>query len=147
MIRSAVLAIALLLAAPALRASESTDGLATCLTGATPKDDRRVLVRWIYSAMSVHPDLRDVSAIDDPRRAGLEADAAKVMERLIADDCATHVRAVLLSDGTDGFSTAFEALGRIAMQDFLEQPDVQRASTAIGSRIDQKRVMKALLSK
>lgn len=144
--RAVPVLVAALLAPPAV-ASEATEALSACLTGAASKEDRRVLVRWIYASVSVHPDLRDVASIDTARRTALETEAAGVMERLIAEDCAAPVRRVLVADGTNGFASAFETLGRIAMEGVVAQPDVQRASAGVGERIDQQRVLKALLSK
>ncbi|AXK72423.1 hypothetical protein DWG18_09170 [Lysobacter sp. TY2-98] len=146
-ITTVIAGIALLLASSVAFASDTSDALSQCLGRSASTGDRRVLVRWIYSVMSSHPDLADLSAIDPQRRTTLEADAARVMERLIADDCAAEVKTALVADGTNGFSSAFEALGKLAMQDFLTHPDVAKASAAVGERIDQKRVLKALLSK
>lgn len=139
--------LVLTLASSAACASDTTDALSQCLTRSASEDDRRVLVRWIYGVLSVHPDLGDISGVDAKRRATLEGDAARVMERLIAEDCAADMRKALLADGANGSVAAFEALGRLAMQDFLTHPDVQKASAAAAEQMDQKRVLKALLTK
>lgn len=133
---------ALILATPA-RAAPASDALVKCLGDATGTADRRVLVRWIYSVMTVHPDLADLVAMPPERREQLEKDAGVVMERLIAHDCAAEVKTALREDGTNGFGKAFEALGTMAMTDFVAQRDVQRAAEGVGARIDQKRVLEA----
>jgi len=121
--------------------------LSECLkTSATP-DDRRILVQWIFSAMSVHPDLQAMTRLDAPQRARLETQAAAIFERLIAVDCTVPARQTIVAEGSEGFGNAFETLGELAMGGVVENPDVRAGMSRLAEQIDSARILKALLTK
>ena len=123
----------------------ASQALSRCLVQAATADDRRLLVRWIFSAVSVHPDLGDVAAPEDADRNRIAKEAAGVFERLVAQDCAAASRQAILEDGMDGYGDAFRTLGEMAMQDFLVHKDVEAEMTSIGRHVDQQRILKGLL--
>jgi len=134
------------LVAPPAHAGEAGEALSKCLSDATTPDDRRALVRWIFSAISVHPDLREFTTIDAARRERIEAESVAVFERLIVQDCTAQTRMALMQEGTDGFQTAFKTLGELAMGGVVEDAQVQAGMAQLGGRIDQQRVLQALLA-
>lgn len=141
---TALLALAIAAPAPG-RAAAASEALSTCLVEAATAADRRLLVRWIFSAVSVHPELGDVTSLDDAQRALIAKEAAGVFERLVAQDCAAASRQAILKDGMDGYGDAFRTLGELAMQDFLAHKDVESEMAAIGRHVDQQRILKGLL--
>ena len=141
------LALGLSLLAPSARASETSDRLSRCLVDSATQDDRRALVRWVFSAMAAHPDLEGLAAIDDGRRKELDETAAAVFERLIAKDCTAQARESIVRDGSEGFSSAFETLGELAMGGVVDNKQVQAGMERLGGYIDEQRVLKALLTK
>lgn len=128
-------------------ASPTSEALSQCLGRAATAEDRRVLVRWIFSAVSVHPDLGDMAALDDAARLRMTKEAAAVFERLVAQDCASQSREAIVSDGMDGYGDAFRTLGEVAMTDFVAHKDVAAAMASIGTHVDQQRVLKGLLGR
>jgi hypothetical protein len=143
----AALALGLSVLAPPVQAGQAGDVLSRCLVDSATQDDRRALVRWIFSAISVHPDLKELSTVDAGKRDELELAAAAVFGRLLAQDCTAQAREAIVSEGTDGYSNAFKTLGELAMGGVVEQAEVTVGMTHLASRIDGQRVMKALLSK
>jgi hypothetical protein len=131
-----VLAIVLsasFLLAPQARAGEAGEALSKCLSDATTPDDRRALVRWIFAAIAAHPDLKEFTTI-----------------------------------GTEGFQAAFKTLGELAMGGVVrrripirqglhcadangavagrEDAQVQASMARLGERIDEQRILQALLT-
>jgi hypothetical protein len=104
-------------------------------------------VRWIFSAMAAHPDIAGLAAIDAGKREELEKAGAEVFERLVAQDCTSQSRSVLVNEGTEGFGEAFKTLGEVAMGGVVEDSQVQTAMARLGERLDTQRILKALLSK
>lgn len=131
--------------APA-HAGEAADALSRCLASSVTPDDRRDLVRWIFSAIAAHPDLDGLTRVDAAQREQAEVAAAAVFERLLAQDCPAQSRKAILQDGMEGYGAAFKTLGELAMGDVVTRPEVQARLEGLGQRIDVERVMQALLA-
>lgn len=131
--------------APA-HAGEAADALSECLTKSATPEDRRDLVRWIFSAIAAHPDLDGLTRVDSAQREQAEVAAAAVFERLLAQDCPAQSRQAILQEGMEGYGAAFKTLGEIAMTDVVTHGDVQQRMTGMVERIDSQRVIQALLS-
>ena len=142
-----VLALALGMLAPQAHAGEAGDALSKCLVSSATQDDRQALVRWIFSAIAMHPDLEGLSTIDASKREELEKAGAVVFERLIAQDCTAQSRDAIMQEGTEGFSEAFKTLGELAMGGVVQDSHVQAGMARLSERLDTQRILKALLSK
>jgi hypothetical protein len=142
----AVAALCLCMLAPRAYAGEASTALSQCLTTSVSQGDRRALVRWIFSAIAAHPDVAGLAAINAGQREELEKAGAEVFERLIAQDCTSQSRSVLVSEGADGFSAAFKTLGEVAMGGVVEDVQVKTAMAHLGEQLDTQRILKALLS-
>jgi hypothetical protein len=137
----------LLAISPPSFASSSIEKASTCLTDSTSGRDRKDLVKWIYLAMSKHPEIRShssASARDDDesnRRVG------ELFTRLIADDCPAEINAMVSEHGIKSISLAFEVLGRVAMQELMAHPDVQSVFAGLDAHSDQSRIAPVLQAK
>jgi hypothetical protein len=141
-----VLATCTLLSTQA-RAGEAGDALSRCLSDSTTADDRRALVRWIFSAIAAHPDLKEFTTIDDARREQIESESVAVFERLIVEDCTAQTKRALAQEGAEGFQAAFKTLGELAMGGVVEDAQVQASMAQLGERLDKQRILQALLTK
>jgi hypothetical protein len=63
------------------------DDMAKCLVGSTSDMDRADLIRWIYSAMSLNPDLESMAQISTKERDELTTKAGALFSRLIFQSC------------------------------------------------------------
>lgn len=142
---AAVLSASLLLA-PQARAGAAGEALSKCLSDATTPDDRRALVRWIFAAIAVHPDLKEFTTMDAARHDQVESESVAVFERLIIKDCTAQTRLALMQEGTEGFQAAFKTLGELAMGGVVEDAQVQASMSRLGERIDEQRILQALLT-
>lgn len=81
------------------------------------------LARWIAYAIIAHPSVRDSVAI--PRQALADGNRriAQVFTQLVTQSCRNESRDAIVAGG-DGFGLAFEALGRVAMVELVNNPDV-----------------------
>jgi hypothetical protein len=121
--------------------------LSRCLSDSTTADDRRALVRWIFSAIAAHPDLKEFTTIDDARREQIESESVAVFERLIVEDCTAQTKRALAQEGAEGFQAAFKTLGELAMGGVVEDAQVQASMAQLGERLDKQRILQALLTK
>lgn len=142
----AFICLVLLLSDPAA-AGSSIDTASTCLTDSTNGRDRKELVKWVFLAMSKHPEIGDLAAstpVDDEdsnRRVGA------LVTRLLAEDCPAEVRAMVAEHGSGSLAKAFEVLGRVAMQELMSHPDVNAAFSGLDRFTDQPRINNALEAK
>lgn len=133
-------AAALLAAAPAAAAQIHIDALSKCLVGKADSGDRTLLVQWIFSAMSVHPAVRDGASVSSAKRQDLHVRAARLLERLMLKDCRPETVAAIRYDGAGAIEKAFGVLGEVAMTDLMAHPDVNRELDAMASQVDQQRM-------
>jgi hypothetical protein len=132
---AAVLVLVGSAAVPA-HAGPAADALGKCLVESSTGKDRIVLVQWIFAALSVHPDVREVAPISQDTRDGVTRQMAAVFERLMTVDCRDQTLAAYREDGVPAISEGFEALGRIAVLDLQQDPGVQREMSKLDNYID-----------
>lgn len=134
------LAGCLLLAGPAgvaqAQAQAPAEALSTCVTGSASDADKQVLVRWLFAALSVHPDLVPMARIAPAQHETIDRDMAALAQRLITEDCVTHVRALSVGQIQQSFQVAFEALGRQAGLSAMSHPAVEAANAKMADYLD-----------
>ncbi|TCM21969.1 hypothetical protein EDF56_101646 [Novosphingobium sp. PhB165] len=97
--------------------------LGECFVMKSTGEDRVAFARWFVAALGSAPQVADIAKIDPAQKDGLDRQVATIFTRLIAVDCAEQARPLYQVHSSAGFSTAGEALGRIAMQELMSNPD------------------------
>ena len=122
------------------------DALTRCLIESTSPDDKRVLVKWVFSVIAQHPDISTMTRIDAAQRSAIDRDAAKVFEQLLADQCAGPLRVAMKQSGTDAIGRSFQALGTSAATDMLQNPQVVSSGAGLMKHLDMQRILLALIA-
>jgi hypothetical protein len=122
-------ALALALCAPAsfAHAGIYTDDLSKCLVKSATPADQSALVLWVYSAMSLHPDIKAYSNMTDDQHEAALKHATEVAERLLTVDCKTETVAALKYEGGSAFEASFTVLGQVAMRNLMTDSNVSKA--------------------
>ena len=136
----AVLAALLFSCAAPLWAGPSSDALQTCFADNTSARDRKDLARWIFLAVAMHPDIRSLSVATGNDRLQSNQTVGKLYTRLLTESCASEVKALVRTEGQGALSTAFESLGRLAMQELMTNREVAGSIDQLVQHIDQIRV-------
>jgi hypothetical protein len=143
-LKQVALALACAVLCTSAVAGEAAAALGSCLADKTTGKDRRELARWVYLAMSEHPDMKRLSSIPgDAKEDALKVTGALVT-RLLAEDCAAQAREAIKREGPGSFTDAFGVLGRLAMQELMTNADVSAAFSGIGKYADRKKLDAAL---
>jgi hypothetical protein len=139
--------LALLLAAGTAQAQSPVDALGRCLADNTSGRDRKELARWLFAAMTAHPEMKSLSAAsgDDIDRASRSAGA--LFTRLLADNCPGPVRDAVRSGGPAAIQAGFQVLGQLAMQELMTNPQVGSAMGILDRYIDRAKVEAAMQQK
>jgi hypothetical protein len=113
------------LSAQATPAAE-VDALSECLVAKSTGADRVLLAKWIAAAMLSAPQLADIGKVDASKRDSLDRDTAALFTRIVTKDCLEQARPAF-KQGSTAMSGAFEALGRVAMQELTGNPQSSAA--------------------
>lgn len=123
--------------APA-QAGTYTDALGQCLVAKASTQDRTELMRWVFAALALHPDIKSLATIDDATRAQLDATTGKLFERLLTSDCRAELVVALRNEGPASVQGSFKTLGEIASGGLFASPEVAAGMSGMASHVDQQ---------
>ncbi|HET7845515.1 MAG TPA: hypothetical protein VFL14_15265 [Xanthomonadales bacterium] len=136
----AMLLGAALIATPNVYASATSDATATCLVDSTTGKDRKLLARWIFLAMAQHPAITQLSKATPADNEDAHKEMGALFTRLVADDCPDEFKAMLAADGAGAIESAFELLGKMAMQELMADPKVAESIGGLNKYVDEAKV-------
>lgn len=125
---------------PGLAAANSIEAAGVCLTDNTSGKDRKILVKWIFIAISRHPEIRAMSSADAAQIEQSNKEVGALYTRLIADDCPKEMKAMVAEHGASAISQPFEVLGRVAMQELMTDAAVNAHFGGIEKFADLERI-------
>jgi hypothetical protein len=99
-----------------------TDDLSRCMVRASTSQDQLVLVKWMFSAFALNPEVAPLSNITPEQREGLNQQTADLMQRLLLSDCREQTIAALKNEGTVSLQTSFSVLGAVAARGLMSGP-------------------------
>ncbi|CAL4865968.1 hypothetical protein MMA231_00205 [Asticcacaulis sp. MM231] len=118
------------------QAGPYTDDLSKCLVNSASSSDQKDLIRWIFAAIALHPDIRSMSIINSDERAAIDKTAASLMVRLLTVDCRTESVAALKYEGEVSLQTSFSLLGQIAAKGIFSSPEVNAGMAGLTANVD-----------
>jgi|SRR5579862_3988567 len=141
----AVLGCVFAIATQPAAAGPFADDMAKCLVRSTSDSDRADLVRWIYSAMSLHPDLAAMAKVSAKDRDDLQGRASKLFSRLMFESCRSEFVQAVKNEGPATIEYAFSVLGQVAMRGLMSDSHVSESFQALGKSLDENK-LKALVA-
>lgn len=124
----------------AASATPVVDALSQCLVASTKPEDRLMMVRWMTFAFAAHPAVAGAITVDTALLEQTDKSMATLFERLLLTDCRTEARAAYAEAGSAAVGLAFEALGSVAAQDVMGDPDVSVAMGGFIRHVDLVRL-------
>ena len=121
------------------------DDMAKCLVKSASPEDRTLLVKWIFSAISLHPDLASMSAISTQQRDALTKSAGALFQRLLLESCQSETQQAVQNEGPQTIQYAFQILGQVATRGLMTDPHVLEGMKSLGKGLDEER-LKTLLT-
>jgi hypothetical protein len=121
------------------------DDMAKCLVSSTSPEDRTLLVKWIFSAMALHPDLTSMSAISTQQRDALTKSAGALFQRLLLESCRRETQEAVQNEGPQTIQYAFQILGQVASRGIFTDPQVLEGMKSLSKGLDEEK-LKALLA-
>lgn len=125
-------------------AGPATDALSKCLADSTTGKDRKDMVRWFFTSLSVHPDIQDLANVSETVRTSTDKNTAAIIERLITQACREQARLAIKTDGPDAMRASFKTLGELAAYELFANSSVSKAVSAFSQHLDTSKVEAAL---
>lgn len=123
------------------------DAIGQCFANSTTGKDRIELARWVFSSMALHPDVISSAAITPQKREAINQSTGALFNRLLAESCTKEVKEAVKFEGQGALKTAFESLGKLAMQELMSNPAVSAGFSGFEKYVDMPKLKKALESK
>jgi hypothetical protein len=140
-----VLLVALLGASSPAFAGPFADDMAKCLVNSTSPADRTVFVRWMFSLITLHPDLTAMSNVTPQQRDQLTRQTGALFQKLLLESCRVQTRRAVQNEGPQTIQYAFQVLGQSATVGMLSDPHVADAAKTLAQYMDEEK-LKALLA-
>jgi hypothetical protein len=128
-------------------AQTPVETLGSCLADNTSGKDRKELARWLFAAMTAHPEMKSLSSATPQDIDSASRSAGALFTRLMTESCSKEVRSAVQSGGTAAITAGFQVLGQLAMQELTTNPQVGAAMGVIDQYIDRAKVDAALQAK
>ena len=112
------------------------DKLAICLVESTSPAEKTTLMRWIFGAMSRHPQVKDLSQVTQAQADQMNKAVAELFVALLGDRCATETAQAVKYEGPAVISSSFEVLGKVAMQGLMTEPAVNEYISGLNDNVD-----------
>lgn len=128
-------------------ADSYTNSLSICFADNTTGKERKDLAKWIFVAMSAHPEMQNLSKVSSTVRDELNQTYANLVTRLIVKDCNAQTRDAMQKEGQNGLKIAFESFGRLAMQELMTNDKVTASISQVERFIDSSKIQSALAPK
>ena len=132
----------MLFAASNVYAGVDADNLSKCLVDSTSAKDKTSLVRWVFSTIAAHPDIKDDYPITEAKKEELNQAVAVIYERLLVEDCLKETQKVIKNEGTAAFEKSFEVLGTVAVEGLMSDPAVLKASEDFVKYVNEEKLNK-----
>ena len=124
-----------------------TDALGACLADNTTGKDRKDLAKWIFIAMSAHPEIKGLATASTQDSEQINQAIGALLTRLLTQSCVDQARAAKQKEGGEAFKAAFTSLGQLAMQEIMSNQQVQASISGFQKYVDAKKLQAALDAK
>ena len=135
-----ILSVAISVTAGSAQAGPYTDDLSKCLVSSTSESDKSLLMKWIFSAMSLNNSVSSYVDIPAETRSQIDKDAGALFTHLLTESCKQQAHDAFKYEGSPALTNAFQVLGQIASQSLFGDPAVAGGVSALLQNMDQDKI-------
>lgn len=137
--------LCLFLTLPGLAAAGPyADDMAKCLVRSTSAGDKSALVKWMFGAMALHPDVAAMASVSPQQRKALDQDFVRLFDHLLTKACVKETREALKYEGSSTIESSFSVLGQVAARELFAHPAVVAGMAEMNKLMDIEKLKKAL---
>lgn len=112
------------------------DDLSKCLLQKTNETDKVQLMRWIFIAVSKHPDVNGFVSISKKESSLVNKNTALLIQDLVVNRCHDEAKKALKYEGDKAWAASFELLGGVAMSELMKNKKVNTYMEEMGNYFD-----------
>jgi len=116
------------------------DPLSRCLADNTTGRDRKDMARWVFVAMSAHPEIHELAATSEETHVKTSQAMGALVTRLLTESCPSEVQAASKDDGSLALRRAFELLGQLAMMELVSDKSVAASFSQFEQYLDRAKI-------
>jgi hypothetical protein len=105
-------------------AGPAADDLGKCMVRSTSKEDRALMVRWIFMTAALHPNVESLARISSEQRQSTSKSMAGLVEQLIIERCRAEFVQAVRAEGPGAVEGSLQLVGQLAAQELLAEPRV-----------------------
>jgi hypothetical protein len=132
--------LAMMISTPAVMAGPAADALGECLADSTTGKDRKALAKWIFSAISAHPEMQDISKQNPANRDQMDRTIGEMVTKLLTESCRTQTLAAVDQEGGAALQSGFSVLGELAMAELLSNEEVKTSFSGFEKYVDKQKL-------
>ena len=130
---------AVVMSGPAI-AGPASDALGTCMIDFLNGKERKELGKWVFLGMSVHPEISQFSNVSGELRDESDQFIGNLITRLLAEDCLAEAKIAMNSESSIALKSAFELVGKVAMQELMTDRNVSNALSGFEKYLDMEKL-------
>ena len=128
----------------ALHANTGAEQLGSCLVDSMTGKERKKIAKWLFFAMSAHPELSTYASIENPDITESDNFVGTLITRLLTEDCPQQYKTASNEVGSQAMVSAFELVGRVAMQELMTDTRVTNSIGAFEKYLDKDKINNVL---
>ena len=139
-----LLILGLLTLSPATFAGEYSDALSNCLLSSTTEEGKLSLVKWMFTAMALHPAVAKIADVSMSAREQANREMAELLIDLLGTRCFNETRLALSNEGAVALQTSFTVLGQVAATNLFSEPNVAAGLASLETYINPEDLERSL---
>ena len=117
-----------------------TDELTKCIVETTTKEDRVVLMKWMFAAMSANPAIAPLSKVTPEDREASNKLVGSLFMKVLTDTCKDKTQKALNYEGPAAIQQSFQVLGQVAAGDIFSSPEVAQVMSGLEKYVDNAKI-------
>ncbi len=130
---------------PAAFAGPHADELGRCMLRSTSKEDRALMVRWIFTTAALHPNVEPLARVSGEQRQSASRSMAGLVEQLAMQTCRTELVQAVRAEGPGAVEASLQLVGRAAGQELFAEPRVMAGAMEVARYLDQRKIADLVL--
>lgn len=128
-------------------AGPASDSLGTCMIESLGSKDKKQLGQWIFFATAAHPDVKEYAKVPAETQKNANEYVGKLVTRLLTESCAEQVKVAAKEEGPESIKTAFELVGKIAIQELMTNKEVSASISDYAKFVDNEKITAVIKDK
>jgi hypothetical protein len=121
-----------------------TDDLSRCLVESSTSSDKIVLVKWMFTSMSLHPAVKSMASVSAKQLDNSNKETADLFVKLLTKTCKDQTVKAIKYEGEVAIHSSFNVFGQVAAKELFSNPDVAAGMSGLEKHLDGNKIKEAL---